>query len=379
MTKHLSMAAAVLAAVAATTLSGCASAEPGGTTVIVTAQVEGQPALVSGDMAPYLDGLAAPGDRVVVIMADGAPHAVFDERLGDLPENELDRQDAIDEFRQRIIAAAMTAEPLNDETDITESVSLAADVLAAAPGKRRLVVISSGLQTTGALDMRDGRLESDPQVLVDQAATASPLPSLAGADVSMPRLGLTVAPQPPLPQSYVDRLEAIWTAWFTKSGAATIQTSPASLALPTRTIEHEHHVTPVSVDRIELPCIAAVDEASVGFMPGTAEYRDPVAARVALERVAASLAQCPGDWLAEGSVAGGPDTEAAKLALGAARAAAVASTLAQLAGLPTGSVRTYSWGDQWPCRTDDASGDESARMANRVVIVSRGSEPGICG
>ena len=76
------------------------------------------------------------------------------------------------------IAQAVAVSP---ETDLLTALRLAAEQVADAPGRHTILVVDSGLSTTGALSFRlDGMLAADPADVVASLQTAGALPDLSG-------------------------------------------------------------------------------------------------------------------------------------------------------------------------------------------------------
>ncbi|WP_072477014.1 OmpA family protein [Amycolatopsis australiensis] len=82
-----------------------------------------------------------------------------------------------------------------------------------------LVVVSSGLSTTGAFDLRQVGWDADPQAVAEQLAAKHELPRLAGWRVLFTGLGDVAGPQPPLPGASRDKLTQYWHAICAKAQA----------------------------------------------------------------------------------------------------------------------------------------------------------------
>lgn len=81
---------------------------------------------------------------------------------------------------------------------------------AARADNATIVVISSGLQTTGLMDFTRLGWETDPEAAVDTVEQEGFLPDLAGKDVYFSGLGDTTGDQAPLPAPMRLSVEALW-------------------------------------------------------------------------------------------------------------------------------------------------------------------------
>jgi outer membrane protein OmpA-like peptidoglycan-associated protein len=369
--------ALVVAALASAGLAGC-TASGSDELVFVIGAVEGAPYIGPSLIEPHLAGIDATGDRVTVIVADGDPFAAGDWTVPSL-EGTADDAETLADLHADVLSVAATALARTPETDLTAAIRLADSVFTEDPGSKRLVVLSPMLQTVGALDLTRGRFDLTVDELLDYAGTNEGYPDLSQVVVEVPRLGLVEAPQPTLDAPALDHLTALWTEYFARSNAASSDFSTDSLTH--RPQEGDlPGVTAVTIDRAIAPCAIALDDAAIRFEVGTAVFLDPAQATASIERAAAALADCEGDYLVEGSASSEGDA-AANEALSGDRAGSVVSILEPT--LPSApSIDTIAWGEGWPCRIPDldAAGEliPAAAAANRVVVISRGVAPGTC-
>lgn len=376
-----STAVALVGCTLALGLAGCDAQAGADEMVLVIGAVEGAPFVGPSQIQAYVDRIDEVGDRLTVIIADGAPYVVGDWSLTALPEHPQDRADELDDIRADILSVASTSIALSPESDLTEAIRLAERSFTPAEGSKTLVMLTPMLQTTGALSMIEGRFGQPVGDLIDFAEQNGALAALGGSvAVEVPRLGLVEAPQPTLDSRSVDHLREIWAEYFSRSDAKSVSFASGSLTQRPQDAELPH-VTPVAIDRVVAECAVALDAASISFTVGTADFADPTAARAALERAAQDLAGCAGDYLVEGSASSEGD-EAANEQLSGQRSRAVAGELSGLLSVSAAAIRTVAWGENWPCRVVDvdAAGvvSEASAASNRVVVVSRGVEPGTC-
>lgn len=364
-------------------LTGCGAGAQGPAVDDLVFVVSG----ASGTSAPdpsTIDGLLsvidAEGDHVVVIRADGTPDAVLDVTLPALPGNGSDRETWLRSLRDDIVAAVLDVRAVDPEIDVTEAIALGAEAFRDGAA-HTLVVETSGLQTTGALSMLDGRLYAEPADLVSHAEQVGGIPDLAGARVRM-SLGVVVDPQPALTDGARAALAGIWQEYFARAGATDVDLAAAALTPRPYADELLPDVSPVPIERPGpgpvADCRQELGTASIGFEAGSSALADPEGVRALLAGSAAALASCPGEFLVEAS-ASSEGEEDANEALSLERAQAVARELAQTVGIPVAQIRIIGWGEAWPCRVADLDADGrlvlEAATANRVVVVGKG-DPG---
>ena len=92
-----------------------------------------------------------------------------------------------------------------------------AAVRGVTPG--RLIVVSSGLSTAGAFDLRQVGWEAEPETLASELAAKDALPHLENWHVLFTGLGSVTGPQPPLPGPTHDKLLKYWQAICAKAQA----------------------------------------------------------------------------------------------------------------------------------------------------------------
>lgn len=376
-----SITALTLAAAVSIGVTACAqaAATPGvDDAVLVLTPTSGASALVSSDLEPVLALLDEAGDRVVAVVADGEPRVVLDVTIPELPGNSKDRSDWLGQFRSDAQTAILAKTATVAEVDVTEGIALGAESFRAGT-RHTLFVFASGLQTTGALSMLDGRLYAEPADLVTHVEQEGGIPDLATAAVRMPKLGVVTDPQPQLDEGARSALADVWAEFFRRAGSTDVQLAPTSLVGKASDAADLPFVSPVAIERPE-PIVAGgcrqvIGADSIGFAAGSAEIVDVAGARALVERVHDALVECPGDYLVEGS-SSSEGTRESNAALAKARAQAVADLFASVTGEHLAADQIVGWGEDWPCRrTDvDAAGDLilDAAIANRSVVVSKG-------
>ncbi|MGY2083157.1 OmpA family protein [Blastococcus sp. SYSU DS0539] len=279
-------AGAIAAAVAAG-LAGCgggataapAPTEPtGALAVVVGARANMPPAALDDRSASVVDMAVGQRSAFSLAVADGAPY--LDGAAG---SPALTDRRSVDE-------AVAGARARTAGSDLLGALDLAGDALAGQTGLRTLVVLDSGLSTTGALDLTTpGMLDAHPQEVAEALGDAERLPDLSGVRVVLHGLGDTAAPQQPLDPIRRAQLVALWSTVVREAGAVSVHVEPAPLegvpdpALPP--------VATVGTDP-GYRCAGRTMTLTGGpfaFRPNSDQFLDPAAAQGVLRGIAEQL------------------------------------------------------------------------------------------
>lgn len=353
---------------------GCADNQvdsaPGALAVIVGAHSNMVPPSLLDTVQAEIGTASRLGSPTTVIVDDGNPSASAPMSLKTSNDNPLYQQDQVDQLKRSIDRTRADS----PEVDLLSAIGLAARSVSDAAGPKTIVVIDSGLQTTGALRFQDqdgALLNANPDEVVEALRRAQQLPALTGTRVVFTGLGDTAAPQPPLPAPARAVLVALWTKIVESAGGkAEIKQAP----LPsTRTLNGLPPVTvvPVAAQSIgPLPSVTVLRDGTVGFVPGQALFRDPAAARVVLADYAKAIGGGKRALLT-GTTASDGTTEY-RLGLSQQRADAVRDLLISL-GAPADLIRTRGLGSDFPGyvpdRDQQGNLDPLPAAQNRQVII----------
>ncbi len=188
---------------------------------------------------PALTGYAAAlRDRAVtqqsffsVVVADGAPFVSESGPLAVDNDTAAGRDQQRRSNRQRVDVAVAEARARTPQSDLLTALQVAETSIDPQPGPHTIVVVDSGLSTTGALDLTTpDMLDAVPQEVADTLGKARQLPSLGGATVLFTGLGTTADPQQPLNAVRHAQLDALWTTVARTAGAASVQTESSPIA-----------------------------------------------------------------------------------------------------------------------------------------------------
>ncbi|MGY2084393.1 OmpA family protein [Blastococcus sp. SYSU DS0539] len=357
----------------ASTLLGCTATPPadpsGGLAVVVGAHSNMPAATVGGVAAQVLTNAVATRAAVSYVVADGAPFVVGDARPADAGRESLDEQ----------LTSAAAKTP---ETDLLTALGLAVGEIAAADGRRTILVVDSGLSTIGALDFRQrGLLDADPADVVASLQAAGALPDLGGVHVVFQGLGDTAAPQPSLGEPVRRQLADLWTAVALASGA--LDVSVERTPLEGEPVPGLPPVSPVGPGG-GMTCTqntVVLDGGAVAFQADTAAFQDAAAAAAKLQPIADRMRAAGVTATLTGTTADVGDAEGQQR-LSRQRAQAVADLLGSL-GVPADRMTVVGLGSDFPGYVQDRDGNgtlspAAAAQNRKVTIELVGAGPAVC-
>lgn len=333
-------------------------------------------------LSSLLTTLCRQGGHLTLVEADGAPYLLYSEAVA-APDASLteNKQDQIVQAQVTQAAAFLTenAVPKTADVDFVAALDLAARGLQGQAGNRVLYAAFNGLSTAGPMDFTQNLLRADPEAVADALEAQGNLVDLSGVHVVLTGLGDVAGEQAPLTLSAKENLQAIWQAYLTRCGAASVtfpgeySTGQAPAGAPA--------VTPVPVLQDEPLSFLAQegglvldDTSPLRFVGDEAIYLDEAAAQETLAPVAEALRANPEQQvLIVGTTASLPGQEAACQALSQARAETVQATLIEL-GVSPAQLTTLGLGfDRDPWHIDDLGPDgrqvEANAQLNRKVVL----------
>jgi outer membrane protein OmpA-like peptidoglycan-associated protein len=368
--------AALVAVLLPVALAGCgdasAAAEPSGALAVVVGGRAHTPApVLTGAAAAARDLAVAQQSRLSVVVADGAPAVV-----GEPVQLRVDDDDAAVEQRaenrrlvDETVAGARARAP---ESDLLTALQVAAEILAEEPGLRTLVVVDSGLSTTGPMDMtRPGLLDAEPKEVADSLADTGRLPDLDGASVVFQGLGETALPQPPLDVARRTQVQQLWTTIATRAGAVVVEAEELADVQPPEGSLPAVSVVDAGSGVFCTPQKLTLSGGGVGFRPGEINFLD----RGRVVDVLGPFARQMQDRRIIGEVFGmhaavGDPTRVTELS--EQRAQEVANVLIEL-GVPVSQLRVKGFGSSFAGYVPDRDGagrlDPAAAARNRFVTI----------
>ena len=232
---------------------------------------------------------------------------------------------------QRLLAGQAASRPFDLLAWIAQAIRV-------TPGPGTLIVLSSGLSTAGAFDLRQVGWGADPSAAATTLSQRGLLPRLAGWHIVFSGLADTAGRQPALPLPQRTELSRYWLAICHAAGAASCtvdaltRPDPKSRSTTPVPIVGVPRVTSVRGPRGQTRTSVPADEFfafnSARLLPGTNRILGPVAAQARTGHLTVSIT-------GYASPDGGTDTY--NLALSAARARAVQARLIAL-GTPAHQI-----------------------------------------
>ncbi|GHH54409.1 hypothetical protein GCM10017774_69440 [Lentzea cavernae] len=315
------------------------------------------------------DGRNGKSSVAVIASADGAVHETIvltPRRANGAIEHGLQR-DALIELNLTRVASAVSAIGARKPVDLLEGTGNAVRGRTAG----NLVIITSGLSTTGGFDLRQVGWNADPAVTAEQLRSRGLLPDLTGWRVLFTGIGETAGAQPPLTIPSRERLTAYWTALCQAAGAASCEIDESR-------VDHAPPNSDAPVPVVPVPGITSVTGPDgterttllndvLGFAGDSAEL-SPSARELMRQyaaRVTAKLASRPDAVVTvRGYTADPPgSTEAGRQELSSRRAQVVADALRD------GGVRhriEHSGGGSAPGMTATATGTFDETIAGQM-------------
>jgi len=353
--------------------AGCddkAAAAPGALAVIVGAHSNMVAPSLLDSVKTELDTASELGSPATVIVDDGNPTASAPLALKTANDNPLYQQDQVKQLKNMIDKTRAG----NPEVDLLAAINLAARSVGDAAGPKTIVVIDSGLQTTGALRFQDqdgALLNASPDEVVGQLRRTQQLPNLTGMRVVFTGLGDTAPPQQPLPAPARTVLVALWTKIVESAGGkADVKQAPLPSTRPRDGLPPVT-IVPVAAQSIgPLPTVTVLRDGTVGFVPDQAVLKDPAAARAVLADYAKAIKDGRRALLTGTTASDG--TPEYRRQLSEKRAGAVRDLLVGL-GAPADRISTRGLGSDFPGYVPDrdAQGnlDPIRAAQNRQVII----------
>jgi outer membrane protein OmpA-like peptidoglycan-associated protein len=306
------------------------------------------------ELATLLENTADAGQQISLVRIDGQPKIFRPPPFHTTDQNASARSRDVANYLDADVNLALTGHGTVSahvpQADVLTALSLAAS---ATGPDGNIVLIDSGLQTVAPLDYsQPGLLMAPPQDVVDFLRHKGLVPDLTGRHVLLAGFGYTASPQATLDVAQRDSVVAQWQAIIKAGGGCAIvdpvgNTSPAVTGLPAVSVV----LPPKPVTFGNCGTIVLSDAGTVGFIVGTAKFRDPPAAQATLRKLATTLKRGTEHITLIGSTSseGG---DAVNYPLSRRRADAVRAAVISL-GIAPSRITAVGDGSHWPGRIAD--------------------------
>ena len=212
---------------------------------------EPDPEFASADLTTLRRAGTTSTDAVGYVVSPNSGQAVRVTLTPRRPDGEVDYGPSRDrELAANLhrVSTLLSAEAADTPFDL---IAFIAEAVRVSPVPGTIIIISSGLSTSGAFDLRQVGWGASPGAVADQLKHRGLLPDLAGWRVVFSDLGTTAAPQPALPLPQRAELAAYWLAICRRAGARSCRTD-----LVTRPDPPSRSSTPVPV--VQVPAVTSV-------------------------------------------------------------------------------------------------------------------------
>jgi outer membrane protein OmpA-like peptidoglycan-associated protein len=345
-----------------------------------------EPNLASPEIEKMVLAATSSYGFVSIVALDGSPKLVggclINPPQAGLAKSKLNQ--IATEQAHSILSSLSAVKASHSELDTLAALEVARRSFASAPqgSSRNIIVLDSGLSTTGSLNFQKSDfLDADPsEVVADYLNTRKEIPDFSGITITWMGLGDIAAPQQALSAAQRANLKQIWTAIIEKTGGKVIFLDTLSGGdNPAKDYPEVSVVSLLSDPSQTFDNSKAVAFRNVQFIGNTAEYTNPEEVRKVLTPVAEYMKASPGfPILVIGSTAGEKDKEFC-LQLSSERAGAVRDTLVSL-GASASQIKAIGLGFNDPWHIPDTSADgtliESVAAQNRKVVLMDASSAG---
>lgn len=366
--------AGILPAVGVLALVACGTqphTDPVVVTVTATAN-EPAPALGARDISLLEKAADADDGTVTLVAPSGTLTLALTPRRDNGQVEHGPRRSELRTANVKAVQDKIAGEGATGPYDLLELLS---KVARAGSGPATLIVVSSGLTTSGGLDMRQVLWGADPADVAQQLKVRGLIPTLSGWTVVFSGLGDTVPPQQPLATPQRSTLAAYWTAVCKATGArsCTVNGEPRAANPPRSTTP----VPPVPVPAVD--SVVGPGGVTTTTLPADALFAfdsataDP-SAQHALQPLAADARARHLRVAVTGYASPDGGTADYNRALSQRRANAVRDLLVQL-GLPVDQFDTVTGVgvDEYPpdaCTTGGQLDRAKCAQLRRVVVVT---------
>ena len=170
----------------------------------------------------YLEEVCLSYGKISFVRADGNPQLFYQATIPAPPIEGLSKaklKARAENYVQELKGLySKEASALSEETDLLEAVSLARDAVIHEEGEKIILLMHSGLSTSGYLKWQEGLLHIKAEAVVEALKKRQALPDLRGITVYWLFFGKTAFPQTELSKEELGNLKAVWQAVIEAAG-----------------------------------------------------------------------------------------------------------------------------------------------------------------
>ena len=315
------------------------------------------PTLSAGVKATMNSALDA-HQAITIVRIDGNPRVVFSQAFnpqGNSQTQKVQRDAYVANVNKILQGTGQTATDIRAQTPQADMLGALAVAASEVPPGGNVIVMDSGLQTTGLLNFTAGLLNDDPQTIVNYLKSAGELPDMTGQHVYFVGLGWTAPPQPALDVRNRTRVVQTWEKLVTAAGASCVAFDPSAPVLQ-NAVPNRPLVTIVTPPPPPPPpgrCSVTDlgDANNVGFDFDSTTFRNPAGAHATLQKLADVMLRT-GESVKLTGATSSEGSDQHNLALSSQRADAVKNVLVQM-GVPSSRITTAGVGSHLPGRLND--------------------------
>lgn len=291
----------------------------------------------------------------------------------------------------RLLMAMREVHAIEPEVDYLEALRVAARSLSGDTYRSRtIIMLGTGLSTSGLLDFRNNLFYAEPKAVLDMLDELQAIPDLQGIHVIFQHLGDTAAPQEPLSPAQREWLRTLYQGLVERGGGTfdccDILSMPVDtdfqlpavsvVELPKQTLTSIPMPAEAEAEAEETGGVEMISlgEKEIQFKPDTAEFLDREAALETLRPLAELLLRGEPETLLLAGCIAGDDCGESGYRLSRQRAETVMAALEEL-GLPADRMLAVGLGCSAPWQIKGVGYDGPLAQENRRVVLMDAKSP----
>lgn len=315
------------------------------------------------------------------IICDGNPE-VLESVTYKLPEQYKNNSTLIEKDAKNMAIAFLdnvsTTIAQSPEVDILKALSNAVRSLSSAPSnsEKIIIVIDSGIQTTGMINFSNNLLNAPAEKIADDLFDKGYIPDFNNTTIMWYQLGDVIAPQDELTPSHQHKLKELWTSIIEKGNGKII----VSNSLPTKGISTNQLPFVTTVDMPADPVLEytgnepdfsqplMLTESFIGFLPDSSELINQNETEKTLEPIATKLIENPDIILLIIGTTAGDENDSFSQKLSKDRADTIKKILIKK-GVKDENLKPIGLGSSDPWHISNVGLDGPLAEKNRKVVL----------